>query len=136
MTAYTFSVTVGGVRSDDFHPSDNEGSQDESYDPVWEAATAVDSAGWTAEFRIPLTQLRFDASPDAEFGLNIVRVVPGRNERTYWVLVRRGDNGWSSRMGALTGLGALRRPDAVTWSQRAESVPHRARSRSATPWRG
>lgn len=118
VTAYTFSVTVGGVRSDDFHPSDNEGSQDESYDPVWQAATAIDSAGWTAEFRIPFTQLRFDASDDLEFGLNIVRVVPDRNERTYWTLVRRSETGWSSRMGALTGLGALRTP------RRLEFVPY------------
>ncbi len=118
VTAYTFSVTVGGVRSDDFHPSDNENSQDESYDPVWEAATAIDSTGWTVEMRIPLTQLRFDASDEAVFGLNIVRVIPDRNERSYWSLVGRSDNGWSSRMGTLTGLGALRSP------RRLEFVPY------------
>jgi hypothetical protein len=28
---------------------------DASFDPVWEGAAAVDSLGWTAEFRIPLS---------------------------------------------------------------------------------
>lgn len=117
-TAYSFAVTVGGVRSDVFHASDTEGSQDDSYDPVWQAATAIDSLGWTAEFRIPLTQLRFNSGEDQRWGLNIVRDIPGRNERSYWVLVRRNENGWSSKMGQLINLGALRAP------QRLELVPY------------
>ena len=30
----------------------------------------------------------------------------------------------------------LSRPDAITWSAQPISVPHRARPRSAAPWRG
>jgi len=58
LTAYSFVVTPGGTRRDLFHPSDNLGAQDESWDPVWEVETSVDAEGWTAEVRIPLTQLR------------------------------------------------------------------------------
>ncbi|HEX8945768.1 MAG TPA: carbohydrate binding family 9 domain-containing protein, partial [Gemmatimonadaceae bacterium] len=32
---------------------------DNSWDPVWQAATRIDSDGWTAEIRIPFSQLRF-----------------------------------------------------------------------------
>ena len=32
---------------------------DPSSDPVWEGASKIDSLGWTAEFRIPFSQLRF-----------------------------------------------------------------------------
>jgi len=32
---------------------------DNSWDPVWEAATHIDADGWTAEIRIPYSQLRF-----------------------------------------------------------------------------
>lgn len=117
-TAYSYTVTVGGVRGDVFHPGDSEGNQDESYDPVWQVATAVDSLGWTAEFRIPLTQLRFNSGDDQRWGLNIVRDIPEREERSYWVLVGRKEVGWSSKMGLLTNLGSLRAPS------RLELVPY------------
>src|SRR5688572_19602240 len=59
-TAYTFSVTPAGVPIDYFHAGDFETQRNYDYDPVWEAETAIDSAGWTAEIRIPFTQLRFN----------------------------------------------------------------------------
>ncbi len=103
-TAYTFAVTPGGVRSDYFHPGDFEDARDYSFDPVWEAATAVDSLGWAAEIRIPFTQLRFNPGREQVWGVNLVRHVPARNEEAFWVLVRRNETGWSSRMGRLEGI--------------------------------
>ena len=35
---------------------------DGSWDAVWEVATTVDSAGWTAEYRVPFSQLRFSSA--------------------------------------------------------------------------
>ncbi|MGH7615020.1 MAG: DUF5916 domain-containing protein, partial [Gemmatimonadales bacterium] len=87
-----------------FHRSDFEGDRDYSFDPVWEAEAAVDSAGWTAEIRIPFTQLRFNPGPEQLWGVNLVRRVPARNEEGYWALVRRNETGWSSRMGRLEGI--------------------------------
>ncbi|HEU4883581.1 MAG TPA: carbohydrate binding family 9 domain-containing protein, partial [Longimicrobium sp.] len=107
-TAYTFAVSAAGTRIDYYHPSDSEGSRSYSFDPVWQAETRVDAEGWTAEMRIPLSQLRFTASGDPVWGVNVVRTVPARNEVAYWQLVGRDQTGWSSRMGELAGLGALR----------------------------
>jgi Domain of unknown function (DUF5916) len=127
-TAYTFAVSAAGTRIDYYHPSDNEGSRSYLFDPVWQAETRVDSAGWTAEMRIPLSQLRFTASADPVWGINVVRTVPARNEVTYWRLVGRNETGWSSRMGELTGLGALRP------SRRMELLPYvAAEGRIAQP---
>ena len=107
-TAYTFGVTPGGVRTEFFHSSDFEDDNDQSYDPVWEAEAVVDSAGWTAEMRIPFTQLRYNPGPGPQtWGVNIVREVPDRNESSYWILVGRQETGWSSRMGRLEGLADL-----------------------------
>jgi len=103
-TAYSFAITPGGVRTDYFHPSDFEDARDYSFDPVWEAKTAVDSLGWTAELRIPFTQLRYNPASAQHWGINLVRHVPARNEDGYWVLVRRTETGWSSRMGRLEGI--------------------------------
>jgi hypothetical protein len=107
-TAYTFAVSAAGTRIDYYHPSDGENSRSYSFDPVWQAETRVDADGWTAEMRIPLSQLRFTASTDPVWGVNVVRRVPARNEVAYWRLVGRNTTGWSSRMGELAGLGALR----------------------------
>ncbi|MGH9260246.1 MAG: carbohydrate binding family 9 domain-containing protein, partial [Acidimicrobiales bacterium] len=82
-TAYSFAVTPGGVRTDYYHSSDFEDDRDYSYDPVWEVKTAVDSLGWTAELRIPFTQLRFNPGREHVWGVNLVRHVPARNEQGY-----------------------------------------------------
>lgn len=117
-TAYTFSVTSGGVRVDYYHGSDFENSRDYTFDPVWEVRTTVDAKGWTAEMRIPFSQLRFSTADEQNWGVNIVRLVPDRNESDYWMLIKRNETGWSSRMGQLTGLRGLRA------RQRLEVLPY------------
>ena len=107
-TAYTFSVTPAGVRIDYYHASDSEGDRDSDWNPVWEAATDIDSLGWSAELRIPFNQLRFSPGESQEWGVNVVRRVPERNEQSYWALVRRTEVGWASRMGVLTGIRGIR----------------------------
>ena len=117
-TAYTFSVTPAGVRIDYYHSTDSESARDSDWNPVWEAATDIDSLGWSAELRIPFNQLRFSPGDMQEWGVNVVRRVPARNEQSYWALVRRTEAGWSSRMGALTGIRDIRP------ARRVELVPY------------
>ena len=45
-----FELNPDGVKGD-------HQNGDPSYDPVWEGAAKIDSLGWTAEFRIPFSQL-------------------------------------------------------------------------------
>jgi hypothetical protein len=119
-TAYTFAVTAAGVRIDYYHAVDFETARDYSYDPVWQAETQVDSLGWTAEIRIPFSQLRFNAAAQQVWGLNVTRVTPARNEVSYWQLVGRNETGWSSRMGELVGIEGIRP------SRRVELLPYLA----------
>jgi len=121
-TAYTFGVTASGVRLDWYHPGDRETSTDLSFDPIWEARTQIDSLGWTAEMRIPFSQLRFSRQAEQLWGLNVARVIPSRNEEVYWVLVPQRETGWASRFGELTGLSGIR----VT--RRVELMPYVASS--------
>lgn len=117
-TAYTFAVTAAGVRVDYYQSADFESARDYTYDPVWEARTTIDSTGWTAEMRIPFSQLRFSAADEQVWGVNVVRLTPARNESAYWMLVRRNDTGWSSRMGDLAGVRGVRP------SRRVELLPY------------
>ncbi|HEX6066059.1 MAG TPA: carbohydrate binding family 9 domain-containing protein, partial [Longimicrobiales bacterium] len=107
-TAYSFGVTAAGVRIDYYHAGDHEGNRHYSYDPVWQAETQRHAGGWTAEIRIPFTQLRFNAGPEQQWGINIVRSTPARNEIAFWQLVGRNQTGWASRMGLLVGIQGIR----------------------------
>ena len=72
-TAYGFGVTAAGVRVDVFFPTDNQDRVETDFDPVWQARTVVTEDGWTAEFRIPFSQLRFNSRDKNVWGLNIMR---------------------------------------------------------------
>jgi hypothetical protein len=74
-TAFGFDVNPAGVRHDEIKTIDVD---DYSWDPVWEAATTVDSAGWTAEYRIPFSQLRFSNAREQVWGVQFERII-GRN---------------------------------------------------------
>jgi len=101
-TAYSFAVTAAGVRIDWFNPTDTEYRRDFTYNPVWEARVQVDSLGWTAEMRIPFSQLRFNDT--GQWGINVNRWIPSKNEDIYWVYIPREETGWASRFGDLTGV--------------------------------
>ncbi|MEO5904489.1 MAG: carbohydrate binding family 9 domain-containing protein, partial [Gemmatimonadaceae bacterium] len=58
LSAYIFRLSAGGARRDATVSSG--GNQDNSWDAVWQGATSQDAAGWYAEFRIPLSQLRYN----------------------------------------------------------------------------
>ena len=79
-TAFRFSTTPRGVQKDVY--TFNDGNEDVNWDAVWDVATSVDSTGWTAEYRIPLSQLRFASNDAQEWGLQIVRAIGRTGERT------------------------------------------------------
>lgn len=119
-TAYSFSISAAGVRGDYYHPSDSDRNRDMSYNPVWVANAKIDSLGWTAEMKIPFSQLRFDDKDIQTWGLNINRWIPSKNEDAFWVMIPRNDNGWSSRFGNLEGI-----KDVVP-KRRIEILPYAA----------
>lgn len=112
-TAFRFSVNPRGVQRDVYHFDD--GNEDGSWDAVWEVATQIDSLGWTAEYRIPLSQLRFGgtAAETRTWGLQIMRDLARRGERASWSPWTRNDAGFVSRFGVLAGLEGVRPPRAL-----------------------
>ncbi|HXV86265.1 MAG TPA: DUF5916 domain-containing protein, partial [Gemmatimonadales bacterium] len=119
-TAYSFGITASGVRMDWYHPRDSETDVDDSFDPVWDGRARVDSAGWTAELRIPFSQLRFTDQAVQVWGMNFDRWIPERNEDVFWIPVPTSEQGWSSRMGRLVGIEGIRP------SRRLEVLPYTA----------
>src|SRR5213080_1058121 len=70
-TGYEFGVNPSGVKLD--AQIYNDGNEDFAWDAVWDVATQIDSLGWTAEFRIPLSQMRYGREREHTFGIMIDR---------------------------------------------------------------
>ena len=107
-TGYEFAVNPAGVKRDYY--TFDDGNEDASWDAVWDVATRIDSLGWTAEFRIPLNQLRYAPAAEHQFGVMIMRDVARRNERYSWPLYRRSRPGLSSQFAEVKGFTGLASP--------------------------
>ena len=72
LTGYIFSLSVANVQRD--HYLYNDDKLDGAWDAVWSSAVQRDEDGWSAEIRIPLSQIRYEASDDPQtWGINFFR---------------------------------------------------------------
>lgn len=104
-TGFAFGVNPRGVKVDLQYSEDTR--EDPGWDAVWDAAITRDADGWTAEFRIPLSQLRFSAG-SATWGVNFRRRLARLDEISDWSPVPRSGAAFVSAAGELTGLTNLR----------------------------
>ena len=132
-TAFRFSVNPRGVQKDVRHFDDT--NEDLLWDAVWEVATRVDSLGWTAEYRIPLSQLRFsDCTRSCVWGLNVQRDEARNGERSGWSYVSRDANSYVARMGELTGLEGIKRPGRLELLPYVSSTLTRDTAQAGNPF--
>lgn len=101
-TAFLFAVNPVGVKLDIYYFDDAE--EDTGWDAVWDVATRIDRGGWTAEFRIPLSQLRFSSAPVQTWGINFARDIARKNEKAVWAPISPRDPSIVSRSGELQGI--------------------------------
>jgi hypothetical protein len=101
-TAFEFAVNPDGVKRE--FAMSNDTNEDASWNGVWEVATVVDAQGWTAEYRIPFSQLRFGDKPRHVFGFAIWRDIERFKERVSWPAYRPSRTGFVSQLGELTGI--------------------------------
>ncbi len=105
-SGYSFRVAASGAVTDRILYNDT--NQDDSWDGVWDAAVSVDELGWTAEIRIPFSQLRYGSQDDQTWGFNAIRYVQRRNEEDWWQLVPTKETRFVSQFGHLGGLTGIR----------------------------
>jgi hypothetical protein len=98
-----FELNPDGVKGD-------HQNGDSSYDPVWEGATNIDSLGWTAEFRIPYSQLRFSRDTAQSWGMQVWRNIDRLNEQDMWAFWRSNEFGGPAYFGTLNGIVVTSRP--------------------------
>src|SRR5256885_1282111 len=115
-TGYEFGVNPSGVKLD--AQIYNDGNEDFAWDAVWDVATRRDSLGWSAEFRIPLSQLRYGRQRQHTFGLTIDRDLYRYAQRVSWPLFRQSKAGFVSQFGDVGGFDDLEAP------RRLEAAPY------------
>ena len=110
-TGYEFAVNPVGVKAD--YAISGDGNEDGAWNAIWDVATHVDSLGWTAEYRIPFSQLRFARGADVTFGLMVWRTIQRHTENVTWPLYRGSVSGFSSQFGELIGLTGIAQPERL-----------------------
>jgi uncharacterized protein DUF5916/cellulose/xylan binding protein with CBM9 domain len=124
-TAFHFAVNPKGVKQDYYRFDDT--SEDSGWDAVWNVATSVDAEGWTAEFEIPYSQLRFAKAESLTWGINFQRDIARKNETAFWAPISGQDNAMVSKFGELQGLRGLDTP------RRLEVTPYSLASLQRAP---
>jgi hypothetical protein len=100
-TAFGFDVNPAGVRRDEIKTINDD---DNSWDPVWDVATSIDSTGWTAEYRIPFSQLRFSGAREQTWGIQFERLIGRRREYDVSTFIPKSERGGVPMYGHLEGL--------------------------------
>jgi len=111
-TAYRFRVSAANVQRDVYIYDDVR--EDDAWNAVWSSAVHRDSTGWSAEIRIPLSQLKYNASDSTQtWGVNFSRRRLASNEVTFFALESRVRHGKVSVFGQLQGIRVPRSPRRI-----------------------
>jgi hypothetical protein len=114
VSGYLFRVTAGGaVRDAVVTQGGDDVSLDLTWDAVWEAKTSIDAEGWSAELRIPLSQIPYNRVADPVWGLQLERFRWNEFEQTHFAFTPRREARGLQRYGHLLGLGELPPPSRM-----------------------
>ena len=110
-SGFSFGVNPRGVQVDGTWANDI--IYDASWNGVWQCAARIDSLGWTAEYRIPFSQLalsRDAKSGELVLGLNFYRYTPHAGEVSNWAPRLPTLNGIVSHFNELRGITLAHHP--------------------------
>jgi hypothetical protein len=115
-SGYFFSINAAGTLTDGVLYNDDW--SDNSWDAVWEGKARIDDKGWTAEMRIPFSQMSFKNENDQVWGINIKRIFARNNEEDYIIKLPKNEGAGVSKFIDLKGL------DGIKSSGKIEVVPY------------
>ncbi|NWF51238.1 MAG: carbohydrate binding family 9 domain-containing protein [Ignavibacteriaceae bacterium] len=110
-SGYFFTLNAAGSLSDGVLFNDDW--DDDSWDGIWEGKAAIDENGWTAEIKIPFSQLRFELKEENIWGINLIREIARKNERDCLVFIPKNESGFVSRFAELYGVQKINPPGNV-----------------------
>ena len=117
-SGFSFGVNPRGVQVDGQWLSDTD--YDGSWNGFWQGAARLDADGWTAELRIPFSQLPFrlpEGGGDLTWGINFYRHSSAHGETS----------NWSPRYSGLSGV-------VSNWNRLQVPAPPSVRRLEVTPY--
>ncbi|HEV8305381.1 MAG TPA: DUF5916 domain-containing protein [Gemmatimonadales bacterium] len=127
-SGFYFGISAAGTLYDGTLYNDEW--NDDSWDGVWEGKVTRDAAGWTAELRIPYSQLRFVRQAAYVWGINFRRDIARKNEFDFLVFTPKNASGFVSRFPDLVGIERIEPPRRIEvmpyMTTRAAFTPHAA----------
>jgi hypothetical protein len=101
-SGFYFALSAAGTMQDGTLYNDEW--NDNSWDGVWEGKAHIDALGWTAEMRIPYTQLRFHQARQYIWGVDFSRMIGRKNETDFVVFTPQKGSGFVSRFIDVDGI--------------------------------
>ena len=115
-TGFEFDVTAAGQKIDLLLTNPSNG--DFNWNAVWYAKTGLEDSAWTAEFEIPLSQLRYSSDDDQVWGMHCWRWIDRLQEESDW------EPQTSTSAGMLYQFGELHGINGLPASRRIEIMPY------------
>ncbi|MCS3796207.1 hypothetical protein GGD38_001545 [Chitinophagaceae bacterium OAS944] len=115
-TGFEFDVSAAGQKTDLLIT--NPANADNNWNAVWYVKTSNEDSAWTAEFRIPLSQLRYSKDSLQVWGLHSWRWIDRLQQESDWEPQSSKGPGMLYLFGELHGIHGLPR------SRRFEMLPY------------
>lgn len=103
---FGFFTTPSGLRLDMVIEKDGYGDFpiNTSWNTFWDVKTNIDEEGWSAEFRIPLSSIKFqNINGVTKMGLIFWRLISRKNEINTWPIISNESGWWSCFRPSLAG---------------------------------
>ena len=115
LNGVVFGVTASGVQFDSKLTADNQGANlqrngDFNWDAVWQSKVRIAEDGWHAEFRIPLSMLRFPNQEIQNWNLNFCRTIRRSREIAFWNEIDPNIVSLLQQSGTLLGIENIKAP--------------------------
>jgi hypothetical protein len=131
LDAFQFIVTASGVQWDAKVVKSRE---DTSWDAVWNSATSINDDGWSVEYEIPYSAIRFPTKDVQEWGVNFIRNIQRDREKISWNFIDKEEDGWINQNGILRGIENVHPPVRLSFTPYFSSYYDKSSDESKGEW--
>ena len=110
-TSFEFSVTAAGTKLDIIVTNGNEINA--NWNPVWDTKVGFEDSAWTAEFKVPFSQLRFSDKDEQTWGFMVWRWIYRKAEEDDWGYNPISQSTWVDKYGDLKGIKGIKVPSRI-----------------------
>jgi hypothetical protein len=115
-SGFWFGINPVGSIADGTISNDN--NTEDSWDGIWNGQSKITEKGWSAEIKIPFSQLRFNKADENIMGLGIIRRIHRREEMDFFTYLARDESGLTSHFATLRDIKNIQPP------KRLEMTPY------------